>query len=195
MKNRPVIVCIFVCAIVCASCDAPFDATGSYSGTWSFLDNETTIDNGTLEETAVLVGAAADNGTAGRVIDCPLSMDLEQDTTLDPPGNLSVSGLVHVDFSCLEELSTWPSWAEIPAPASVSVTGIMDSDGSLDLLSAGCGPGTCVLLALDGTAESGRTEGERKIMTRYSGDWGFAVGIAFLGNLGATGTFEVERDE
>jgi len=185
--------CLIAVALVCmgqgSSCNAPLDATGSYSGKWSFKDNATTVDNNTAADNA------ADNTTAVKIIDCPLTMMLNQDVTLAPPENLNVAGRVHIDFSCLEEASTWPSWAQAPAPSDVTVTGLMSTDGKLTLASGGCGPGTCVILGLDGKAESNKIVEGKKVMTRYSGNWGFAVGIAFLGNLGATGTFEVTRDD
>lgn len=191
MKKFSVLVCALVIGAVCCSCDAPLDATGTYSGKWSFLDNETTLDNSTAPDPSAVVIGLSDNATPGKIIDCPLNMELSQDTTLDPPQNLAVNGTVHIDFSCLEEASGWPSWAETPAPTTVTVTGLMDAAGNLDMLSGGCGPGTCVVLALDGVAHG---EDGGSLMTRYSGNWGFAIGFAFLGTLGGAGTFEVVRE-
>ncbi len=96
----------------------------------------------------------------------------------------------------------------------------MDENGKLVLLSAGCGPGTCIILALDGQAESGtagsndeaaddnmtdntthsenpaaQQENSIPEMTGYSGTWGIAVGITFLGTVGDNGTFAVIRDD
>ncbi len=183
-----------------SSCTAPMDATGNYTGTWTLF--------------------IKDNGTVIDELDCPLSMVLEQDITRDPPENVSVNGTVHVEYTCLEDGPNWPAWAEIPEPSNVKVAGTMDENGKLVLLSGGCGPGTCVILVLDGQGETGPIDdeddnnednttaqvyspgsietaqaGEIAPMTKYSGNWAFAIGVAFLGNAGDNGTFEVLRDE
>ena len=162
------------------SCTAPMNATGTYSGKW------------TLEVKDV-------NGTVTGTVDCPLEMTLTQNVALQPPNNLKVTGTVHVDFSCLDEVPTWPDWAKIPEPADVQVSGTMDQNGKLTLGSLGCGTAMCVILALSGTGEKEVIEetenGEIPNMIKYSGDWGFAISIAFLGTTGGNGTFEVSAVE
>lgn len=162
------------------SCTAPINATGTYSGKWMFDVKD----------------------EAGNIIDtaeCPLEMTLQQDVTLNPPQNLKVTGIVHVDFSCLDEVPTWPEWAQIPEPSDVQVSGSMDTNGKLTLLSGGCGPGTCIILSISGMGEKVATEeagdGEIPAMAKYSGEWGFAIGVAFLGQTGGKGTFVVNRVE
>ncbi len=162
------------------SCTAPMNATGSYSGKWTFDVKDET-------------------GTVIDTVECPLEMTLQQDVTLNPPQNLKVTGMVHVDFSCLEEVPTWPDWAKIPEPSDVQVSGTMDTKGKLTLLSGGCGPGTCVILSISGTGEKAPPEdageGEIPAMATYSGEWGFAIGVAFLGQTGGKGRFDVTRVE
>jgi len=162
------------------SCTAPMNATGSYSGTWTFDVKD-------------------EAGNVIDTVDCPLSMTLNQDVTLPPAQNLKVTGAVHVDFSCLNEVPTWPEWAKIPEPSDVQVTGTMDKEGKLTLASGGCGPGTCVILTLAGPGESEVTAAadneEIPGMVKYSGKWVFAISVAFIGTAGGTGTFEVTAAE
>jgi len=157
-----------------SSCSAPMDATGDYSGTWSF---DITDDNGTVTDT----------------VDCSLSMNLEQDILEPPPVNLNVTGILNVDFSCFEEIPDWPDWATIPEPDQIQVTGTMDNNGKLTLISAGCTTGACVILILEGMAES--DAGDPPMMERYSGQWGLGIGIAFLPAALLGGRFEVLREE
>ena len=171
--------CLIAVALVTmgqsSSCTAPMDATGTYSGNWSFdiKEGETVIDT----------------------VECNLSMTLAQDVTLSPPNNLKVTGTVFVDFTCLEGIPDWPKWLPIPEPTDIEVTGTMYGDGRIILGTGGCGPGTCIILGLDGQGECGsQTGGEIPNMTTYSGKWGLAVGIAFLGNYAVDGTFEVVRE-
>lgn len=147
---------------LCVSCTPPYDATGSYTGYWSFVDNETK-----------------------QTIECPLTMTLTQ----FPSDNMTVRGTVHVDYECMTEISNWPAAVPAPAPSDVAVSGLIDTNGKLTLASGGCGPGTCAILLLDGQGES-----ENKIMVAYSGKWGFAISFAFLGTIGGTGEFQVDRD-
>jgi hypothetical protein len=158
------------------SCTAPMNATGSYSGQWTFVVKD-------------------EAGNVIDTVDCPLEMILQQNVTLSPPQNLKVTGVIHVDFSCLDEVPTWPDWAKIPQPADVKVSGTMDQNGKLTLGSLGCGTATCVILALSGAGEKevieGADNGEIPSMVTYSGDWGFAISVAFLGTTGGNGTFEV----
>ena len=49
---------------------------------------------------------------------------------------------------------------------------------------------------MDGFGEPDpESEEEIPDMIYYSGDWGFAVSLVFLGTVGVGGTFELERDE
>ena len=155
-----------------SSCTAPMDATGNYSGTWSFdiKEGETII----------------------KTVECYLSMMLTQNVTLDPPDNLKITGTVSVDFTCLEEIPDWPAWIPIPDLTDIDVTGTMSENGRIILGSGGCGPGSCIILAFDGQGESdSQNDGEIPNMTSYSGKWGLAISIAFLGSAGVDGTFEV----
>jgi hypothetical protein len=158
-----------------SSCNAPMDATGDYSGTWSF--------------------DVKDNGTVIDTIDCPLSMTLEQDVTLEVPDNLSVNGTIYVDYSCLEEIPDWPEWFTIPESSATKVTGSMDSAGKIYLASGGCTIAACALHLIEGQGETdNQTGADKQQVQRYSGTWGVAVGIAFLPTFGVSGTFRVERD-
>jgi hypothetical protein len=185
MRKRGILTIFLITAALISmaqtpSCTAPMNATGSYSGKWTFDVKD----------------------EAGNVIDtveCSLEMTLQQNVALNPPQNLKVTGIVHVDFSCLDEVPTWPDWAKIPEPSDVQVTGTMDTKGKLTLASAGCGPGTCVVLALagPGAIESTAPPDTQGIpnMVKYSGDWGFAISVAFLGTTGGSGKFEVTNVE
>jgi hypothetical protein len=162
------------------SCTAPMNASGLYSGKWTF---------DVKDEAGIVIDT----------VECPLEMTLQQNVALNPPQNLKVTGIVHVDFSCLDEVPTWPEWAKIPEPSDVQVTGTMDTKGKLTLASGGCGPGTCVILALAGPGEVESTEPPDTEgipnMVKYSGDWGFAISVAFLGTTGGSGKFEVTKVE
>lgn len=178
-KGMFVSLCLLVVTLVTLgasnSCKAPMDVTGSYSGNWSFdiKEGETILDT----------------------IDCPLTMTLNQDATLNPPNNLNITGTVYVDFSCLAEVPNWPDWLPIPEPNDVAVTGTMNYDGIIVLGTGDCGPGTCIILALDAYGDSDNpNEVEIPDMTSYSGNWGLAISISFLGTAGVNGTFEVTRD-
>lgn len=158
------------------SCKAPMDATGDYSGTWSIniIEEEIIVDT----------------------IDCgPIRMTLEQDVTLDPPDNLNVTGMLYLDdFSCLNEAG-WPEWL-IPEPQEVGVSGTMGTeDGKLILASGGLGTGVGAIFIMEGNGESGEPIGtEIPEMTGYSGNWGLAVSVVFIGTAGVGGTFEMLRD-
>lgn len=146
------------------SCKAPMDATGDYTGTWKGL-----------EENAP---------------ECPLSMTLTQDVEAEPPENLKVHGTVYVDYDCID----FPEWFPTPDTAVMEVSGLMDPNtGKIALGSAGCGPGVCAILALDGQGVSEESGGEYSTayMSSYSGTWSFAVGIAFFNAMGAQGSFQV----
>jgi len=158
------------------SCKAPMDATGDHSGTWSI----------NIKEGEIIVDT----------IECgSIRMTLEQDVTLDPPDNLKVTGILYIDdYSCLEEAG-WPEGL-IPEPQEVEVSGTMGTqDGELILASGGLGTGVGAIFIMEGNGESDEQAGtEIPEMTRYSGNWGLAVSVVFIGTGGVGGTFEVSRD-
>jgi len=163
------------------SCKAPMDASGDYSGTWSFEVKE-----GEGEEV-----------TTRTVVCDDLRMTLEQDVNLDPPENLTVTGTVYIDdYSCLDD-ANWPAFIPKPEPGEWKVTGTMGaSDNRIILTSGGVGPGAGIVWGTDGFGESDEPTGDEiPQMTNYSGTWGLAVSVIFIGTAGAGGTFEVTRDE
>lgn len=181
MRRRMVVSCCLVVVTLFTlgaenSCKAPMDATGDYSGTWAI--------NITEEEIIV------------DTIDCgSIQMTLEQDVTLDPPDNLKVTGTLYTeDFSCLKDAG-WPDWL-IPEPQEVEVAGTMGTqDGELILASGGLGTGVGAIFIMEGNGESDEPVGiEIPEMTGYSGHWGLAVSVVFIGTAGVGGTFEMLRD-
>ena len=171
------LVAVALCALGAEnSCKAPMDATGDYSGTWSINVKEEEIIVDTME--------------------CgPIRMTLEQDVTLEPPDNLKVTGVLCIDdYSCLEEAG-WPE-VLIPDPQELEVSGTMGTqDGKLILLSGALGTGVGAIFIMDGHAESDEPQGsEIPEMTGYSGNWGLAVSVVFIGTAGVDGTFEVSRN-
>jgi len=142
--------------------DPPFDTTGDYEGTWS--------------------GHAPQN--AETVSECPLEMMLTQNVNADYPGSHAVTGMVTVDYSCMN----LPDWLETPPPSVVQVTGILGDDGQLGLLSGGCGTGACVVLGLSGLAQDTTDDG---FMDSYAGEWSFQILLAGVEPFGFTGTFDV----
>lgn len=158
------------------ACQAPMDATGEYGGTWSIniKEGETVVDT-------VECGA--------------IRMTLTQDVTLDPPENLKVTGtIIPEDYSCFTQAG-WPEKL-IPEPEPIEVSGSMGTEGGkLVLMSGGLGTGTGALFIVDGigTADSQSAE-EIPPMLTYSGKWGFAVSVVFLGTIGVDGTFTMTRE-
>lgn len=145
----------------------PFDTTGDYSGTWS--------------------GQTEGAEKAQDVVACPLTMSLIQSAEAAYPKNRGVTGVVEVDFSCL----TLPEWIAEPPPALVHVTGILLDDGTLGLLSGGCGTGMCVALGLKGAGEDVDLDG---FMDTYAGEWSYVILLAGVQPFGVTGVFSVEVD-
>jgi len=158
------------------SCQAPMDATGDYNGTWSIhvKEGETVVDT-------VECGA--------------IRMTMTQDVTLDPPENLKVTGTITTDdYACFADAG-WPEKL-IPEAKPIEVSGTMgSSDGRLILFSGGLGTGTGAIFIVDGlgVADSASSE-EIPPMITYSGTWGFAVSVVFIGTLGVDGTFSVTRE-
>jgi len=159
------------------SCKAPMDATGTYSGTWSIniTEGETVVDT----------------------VECDsIRMTLSQDVTLNPPKNLNVTGTVYIDdYSCLEEAG-WPAWL-IPETKEVQVSGTMGvKNGKIVLGSGGVGTGAGIIFIIDGYGESEEQLGDEiPEMIKYSGNWGLAISVVFIGTGGVGGTFDVTRDE
>ena len=163
------------------SCKAPMDATGDYSGTWKIEVKE-----GEGEEATT------------RMVECDsLRMTLDQDVNLDYPENVKVTGTVFIDdYSCLTEAG-WPEKIPLPEPGEVKVTGTMGTnDNRIILGSGGVGTGAGIIFGLDGYGEAAEPEGDEiPEMISYSGNWGLAVSVVFLGTIGGGGTFEVAKDE
>ena len=170
------------------SCKAPMDATGDYSGTWQIKITEG-------EEGERVEG---EEEPAIRMVECDsVRMTLDQDVNLDYPENLKVTGTIFIDdYSCLTEAG-WPEKIPLPEPGEIEVTGTMGtSDNRLILGTGGVGTGAGIIYGLDGYGESAEPEGDEiPEMISYSGNWGLAVSVVFLGTIGGGGTFEVARDE
>ena len=82
-----------------------------------------------------------------------------------------------------------------PEPGEFEVSGTMDLNNKITLLSGGLGPGSVVVFSMNGLGESeDPDENDTPLMTRYSGNWGLALSFLFF-NAGGGGTFEVTRDE
>ena len=174
----PLLLLAGLCALgASSSCQAPLDAAGTYNGWWSFA-------------------IVDDNGTVVDTIDCPLGMTLDQDLAAAAPENLLVTGTLHVDFSCFEQVPNWPVWVPIPDVTAIDVSGTMGANGRLVLASGGCTTGACAILVLYGMGSTGMARDTTvPAMALYEGRWGFALGIAFLSPGGVAGTFEVEREQ
>ncbi len=144
-----------------------FDTTGSYSGTWS--------------------GQSTDPQAPQNVVKCPLTLTLTQDLNAGYPGDHAVQGTVVVDYSCIE----LPEWADTPPPSTVNVGGILADDGTLTLLSGGCGTGMCVVLSLAGAGEDSDDDG---YMDRYTGTWSWSLLLAGVQPLTLQGSYELTAD-
>ena len=145
---------------------APFDTTGMYFGTWNGQSNEENV----AEQQTVLA--------------CPLTITLEQDVSLDYPANHAVKGTVEVDYSCLE----LPDWIDEIPPSQAQVSGLLADDGTLTLLSGGCGPGLCLVMTLSGTGVDSDSDGA---MDEYGGTWSFTILLAGIRPFGVKGDFHV----
>ena len=85
----------------------------------------------------------------------------------------------------------------------------MENSGKILLLSGGCQGGACIVFIMDGQGDTGDESTDDTMtavstgtpsvyaaipeMTRFYGKWGIGIGIAFLGEAGGGGTFDVTR--
>ena len=145
----------------------PFNATGNFSGTWRGKSNEETPQH---------------------VKRCPLQISLTQDASLAYPQDHLVNGTVTVDYSCIE----LPEWVETPPPSVLNVSGGLQDNGNLTLISGGCTTALCVVLTLTGAGIDADADG---VMESYSGSWSYTILLAGVEPFGFTGKFEVEADE
>ncbi len=142
----------------------PFDASGTYVGTWS--------------------GSTTTDATAKQdVEECPLEFTLTQDVDAGWPQRFGVSGTAVIDYSCLE----LPEWVETPPPSEIQVGGVMDEQGKVGLVSAGCGTGMCVALGLDGPGVDADGDG---LMDSISGEWQYSILLAGFTPFIVRGSFE-----
>ncbi|MBX7258546.1 MAG: hypothetical protein K1Y02_19450 [Candidatus Hydrogenedentes bacterium] len=157
---------IAVVTVLIAGCPPPpkppFDVSGDYEGTWS--------------------GTSTDN--AQQVEDCVLSLSLTQNVNATFPTDHVVNGTVTVDYSCI----TLPDWVEDPVPSVLNVTGYLQDNGKLTLVTGGCTTALCVVLTLDGTAQDNGSDG---FADTYSGTWNFTILLAGVEPFGFTGDFSV----
>ena len=145
----------------------PFDASGTFAGTWS----------------------GTPNGDGSQPVDeCPLELTLTQNIAAQWPATFVVNGTVNVDYACFN----LPEWLETPPPSTVNVGGMMNEQGKLTLLSAACGTGACVALALDGTGVDTDDDGT---MDAYDGTWTYTIALAGVQPFGFTGTYTTDRAE
>lgn len=144
----------------------PFDTTGLFKGTWS--------GQATAEETQ-------------QVLNCPLTLHLEQNVSAPYPGDHVVNGWVEIDYSCLE----LPDWMqETPAPSHANISGLVADDGKLSLFSGGCGTGLCLVLIMAGEGSITDADGTMDV---YNGVWSFYVLLAGVQPFGVSGTFQLTR--
>jgi len=143
-----------------------FDASGVYEGTW----NGTTASGTKAEE-------------AQEVLACPLEFTLTQNVSAPWPQSFGVSGSAVIDYSCL----TLPEWVETPPPGVVQLSGVMDDQGKVGLLTGGCGTGMCVVLGMDGPGVDADDDGQ---MDSFSGEWQFSLLLAGYTPFTIRGSFE-----
>jgi len=170
-KSVPVCLAAIV-VIVTAGCPPgtfpppPFSAQGQYSGTWKGKSNEE---------------------DPQQVRRCPLSIVLTQDTAAAFPQDHLVNGTITIDYSCLE----LPEWVETPPPSVVNVSGALQDNGNLTLISGGCTTALCVVLTLGGVGVDADVDG---FMDTYEGSWSYTILLAGVEPFGVTGKFAVEID-
>ena len=70
----------------------------------------------------------------------------------------------------------------------MQVSGILEDNGRLSLLSGGCGTGFCVVLGLAGQGED--TDGDGFLDT-YTGDWSYQILLACVEPFGFEGIITI----
>lgn len=157
---------VAIVAVLAAGCPPPpkppFSAEGEYAGAWN--------------------GTSSDNTQV--VSDCALSMSLTQNVNASFPTDHVVNGTVTIDYSCI----TLPEWVEDPVPSVLNVTGYLQDNGNLTLLTGGCTTALCVVLSLNGTADDTDSDG---FADTYSGTWNYTILLAGVEPFGFTGTSSV----
>lgn len=141
----------------------PFNATGRYTGVWSGTSNETEPQH---------------------VENCPLTLKLRHDPAANWPADHTVTGKAIIDYSCIN----LPDWVEQPAPSRIQVSGLIDNDGRLTLVSGGCTTALCVVLTLTGQCTDNDGDG---YADTYSGTWAFRILLAGVEPFGLDGVFDV----
>jgi hypothetical protein len=143
----------------------PFDASGTFVGTWT----------------------GSPSGSAKQaVVDCPLTLTLTQNLAAPWPQSFGVSGTALVDYDCFD----LPDFIPTPAASAVPISGIVDGEGNLTLLSGACGTGACVVLSLTGVGIDADDDG---FMETYDGAWAYTILIAGVEAFGFTGTYTTDR--
>lgn len=146
----------------------PFDATGTYAGTWT--------------------GTQDGDGAKQEVLECPLTLTLTQNVAAPFPQNFGVQGTAVINYDCFD----LPAWLETPPPSTVNVSGVLETNGRLTLLSGACGTGACVILSLAGAGAEIYSNGT---MDTYDGNWNYAIALAGVAPFGFTGTYTTDRAE
>ncbi|GMU93149.1 MAG: hypothetical protein AMXMBFR4_22070 [Candidatus Hydrogenedentota bacterium] len=170
MRKKRLVVAAVWMAVFASGCPEnfpkpPFDTTGVYEGTWKGKSNEE---------------------DPQQVRKCPLTIQLAQDVNAGWPGDHGVTGTVTIDYSCID----LPEWIETPPPSVVNVSGVLNDDGTLALVSGGCTTALCVILGLNGQCGDDDLD---KLVDRYSGSWSFTILLAGVEPFGFSGTFSVTR--
>ena len=144
----------------------PFNATGTYVGTWRGKSNE---------------------DSPQHVRKCPVEIVLTQDTSQAYPQDHVVNGTVTVDYSCIE----LPEWVQTPPPSVLNVSGVLQDNGNLTLITGGCTTAMCAVLTLTGVGVDADTNG---VMDSYSGSWSFTILLAGVEPFSFTGKFEASTE-
>jgi hypothetical protein len=160
----------------------PFDTTGDYAGTWSGItydvpdETEGEVEGETEGEAPVVKQT---------IEGCPLELALVHDVDAITPGNYFVRGTATIDYTCI----ALPDRFVAPPPSTVTVSGLLQQDGTLTLASGGCGTGYCVVLTLDGAGADSDSDG---FMDQYDGDWTWLLLLAGVAPFGSTGTYTLD---
>lgn len=173
MMHRQGLVCALTIAVALAGAGCPgtfppppFNASGQYIGTWRGRSNEEDPQH---------------------VRRCPLTISLTHDTAAQFPQDHFVTGTVTVDYSCIE----FPDWVETPPPSVINVSGALQDNGNLTLITGGCTTALCVVLTLTGVGEDVDGDG---LMDAYAGSWSYTILLAGVEPFGFTGKFEVNAE-